>query len=189
MSESKLKDLVKKRGSIKSKVTQFASYLNTLVNSDNISELQHKELECRLSKIDAVYNEFDVLQTEIETLSESPESAFLDRETFDSNYFRLVSEASILLNQSRRRSSAASDDERISLLQTKTKWTHSSGKLEVGSLVLMKDRSQPPLLWLVGRVVKLYQGGDSVNRVAEIKTKRGNIVRVYNNICPLPSLS
>ncbi|KAJ0169355.1 hypothetical protein K1T71_015239 [Dendrolimus kikuchii] len=48
--------------------------------------------------------------TEIETLSESPESAFLDRETFDSNYFRLVSEASILLNQSRRRSSAASDD-------------------------------------------------------------------------------
>ncbi|KAJ0182261.1 hypothetical protein K1T71_001630 [Dendrolimus kikuchii] len=52
----------------------------------------------------------DQWRTEIETLSESPESAFLDRETFDSNYFRLVSEASILLNQSRRRSSAASDD-------------------------------------------------------------------------------
>ncbi|XP_045769762.1 uncharacterized protein LOC123870480 [Maniola jurtina] len=77
--------------------------------------------------------------------------------------------------------------EYVSLLQQRMKWQRgSSTSLQLGSLVLVKDRAQPPLLWLLGRVEKVHPGQDGVARVAEIKTKKGVITRAFNNICPLP---
>ncbi|XP_048478218.1 uncharacterized protein LOC119693424 isoform X3 [Plutella xylostella] len=76
--------------------------------------------------------------------------------------------------------------EYVTLLQQKTKWLTSTGHLQVGSLVLVKDKTQPPLMWLMGRIVQLHPGKDGVSRVADIETKRGIIQRAYNNICPLP---
>ncbi|XP_059062976.1 uncharacterized protein LOC131855693 [Achroia grisella] len=76
--------------------------------------------------------------------------------------------------------------EYISLLQQKTKWTSSTGQLSAGTLVLVKDRGQPPLLWLLGRVTKVFPGIDGAARVAELKTKKGTILRAFNNLCPLP---
>ncbi|CAK1595311.1 unnamed protein product [Parnassius mnemosyne] len=61
----------------------------------------------------------------------------------------------------------------VSLLQQKLKWNYSSGDLQQGSLVLVKDKNRPPLLWLLGRVVKMHPGRDNVNRVADILTKKG----------------
>ncbi|XP_045781190.1 uncharacterized protein LOC123878141 [Maniola jurtina] len=77
--------------------------------------------------------------------------------------------------------------EYVSLLQQRMKWQRGSiTSLQLGSLVLVKDRTQPPLLWLLGRVEKVHPGQDGVARVAEIKTKKGVITRAFNNICPLP---
>ncbi|XP_041968368.1 uncharacterized protein LOC121725422 isoform X4 [Aricia agestis] len=69
---------------------------------------------------------------------------------------------------------------------TKTKWTAASSALSEGALVLVKDKSLPPLLWLLGRVQKVYPGGDGVVRVADILTRKGTLRRGFNNICPLP---
>ncbi|XP_069355024.1 uncharacterized protein [Maniola hyperantus] len=114
MSEAKIKDLVKKRGSIKAKLTQFSSFLTLLQTSESLSEVQFKELEYRFRKIEQLYSDFDTLQTEIETLTEPPETAYQDREAFDGTYFRLLSEAQVLLspqpNTHGRRSSILSDD-------------------------------------------------------------------------------
>lgn len=77
-------------------------------------------------------------------------------------------------------------NEYISLLQAKSKWFHSRGEVKPGSLVLIKDKAAPPLLWSLGRVMKTYPGVDGVTRVAELKTKRGIIRRAFNCICPLP---
>ncbi|KAJ8716726.1 hypothetical protein PYW07_003353 [Mythimna separata] len=77
-------------------------------------------------------------------------------------------------------------NEYTSLLQAKSKWFDSRGELKPGSLVLIKDKSTPPLLWSLGRVTKTYPGVDGVTRVAELKTKRGTIRRAFNCICPLP---
>lgn len=79
--------------------------------------------------------------------------------------------------------------EYVSLLQQKVKWHSSSGDLKLGTLVLVRDKNQPPLLWLMGRVTKLYPGPDHVSRVADILTKKGTIQRAFNNICPLPVTS
>ncbi|XP_028168577.1 uncharacterized protein LOC114358739 isoform X3 [Ostrinia furnacalis] len=76
--------------------------------------------------------------------------------------------------------------EYISLLQQKTKWSTSSGQLTEGMLVLLRDKALPPLVWALGRVVRTYPGPDGVTRVAELKTRRGNVTRGFNNICPLP---
>lgn len=76
--------------------------------------------------------------------------------------------------------------EYVSLLQQKTKWTASTGQLSVGALVLIKEKGQPPLVWPLGRVTKVFPGCDGTTRVVELKTKRGTVVRAYNNVCPLP---
>ncbi|XP_045449127.1 uncharacterized protein LOC123657649 [Melitaea cinxia] len=76
--------------------------------------------------------------------------------------------------------------EYLSILQQKTKWATSSDSLAIGTLVLIKDKALPPLCWSLGRVVQVYPGSDGINRVAELRTKRGTIRRAYNNICPLP---
>lgn len=77
-------------------------------------------------------------------------------------------------------------NEYILWLQQKTKWHHSRGELKVGTLVVVKDKALPPLLWLLGRVIRVIPGGDGVARVADITTKKGVIRRAFNNIVPLP---
>lgn len=77
----------------------------------------------------------------------------------------------------------------ITTLQQKVKWQSSSGDLKLGTMVLVKDKSQPPLLWLMGRILKLYPGPDNINRVADIQTRKGVIQRSYTRICPLPAPS
>ncbi|CAK1582349.1 unnamed protein product [Parnassius mnemosyne] len=77
-------------------------------------------------------------------------------------------------------------NEYISLLRAKSKWFHSRGEVKQASLVLIKDKTTPPLLWSLGRVMTTYPGVDGVTRVAELKTKRGIIRRAVNCICPLP---
>lgn len=78
--------------------------------------------------------------------------------------------------------------EYVALLQQKVKWQSSKKELKIGSLVLIKDRGLPPLLWSLGRIVNVYPGTDNVTRVAEIKSRSGTIRRACVNICPLPDL-
>ncbi|XP_045535974.1 uncharacterized protein LOC123721391 isoform X1 [Papilio machaon] len=77
-------------------------------------------------------------------------------------------------------------NEYVTLLQQKLKWHSSKSELKLGSLVLVKEKALPPLLWCLGRVIQLYPGSDGTARVAELKTRRGTIRRAFNNICPLP---
>ncbi|XP_047996120.1 uncharacterized protein LOC125233984 [Leguminivora glycinivorella] len=75
----------------------------------------------------------------------------------------------------------------IGLLQERTKWRSSKGPaLRAGTVVLVRERSLPPCLWRMGRIVGCCPGRDGVARVAEIQTARGIIKRSFNNICPLP---
>ncbi|XP_048482822.1 uncharacterized protein LOC105387823 [Plutella xylostella] len=71
-------------------------------------------------------------------------------------------------------------------IEQRTKWQTDGQDLKTGTMVLIKDVNQPPLLWLLGRVTDVKPGPDGRSRVAEILTKKGTITRAYNNICPLP---
>lgn len=76
--------------------------------------------------------------------------------------------------------------EYIGELQTRCKWKESKGQLNVGAMVLIKIKNQPPLSWPIGRVQELHPGPDGTSRVATILTSTGAIQRAVTNVCPLP---
>lgn len=89
--------LTKKRSSMKAKLTNFGNYLDNFENISSLSKMQHIELESRFAKFDALYSDFDELQTEIEILSDSTVDAYSARAQFEEQYYALVSRARILL--------------------------------------------------------------------------------------------
>ncbi|KAF9799970.1 hypothetical protein SFRURICE_020459 [Spodoptera frugiperda] len=89
--------LVKRRSSMKAKLTTFSAYLNVLKSCDNLSNLQIIELETRFDKFNALYTEFDELQTEIEVSSDKPDEAYATRDQFEQQYYSLVALARSLL--------------------------------------------------------------------------------------------
>lgn len=77
--------------------------------------------------------------------------------------------------------------EYLSELQVRTKWKQSSNTvLKVGTLVLIQEDNTPPLLWKVGRVIRLYPGSDGITRVVDVKTPNGEVRRSVNKLCALP---
>lgn len=63
----------------------------------------------------------------------------------------------------------------VSALQQKTKWHHSTGQVEQGALVIVREKNLPPQMWLLGRIVHIVPGRDGIARVVDIKTKKGII--------------
>lgn len=76
--------------------------------------------------------------------------------------------------------------EYVSELQLRTKWKTRQDDIALGSLVLIKDDHSPPLKWRLGRILRIFPGGDGVARVADIHTAAGTIRRAFSKICPLP---
>lgn len=90
--------LIKKRSSMKAKLTSFSNYLEILKSCDNLSELQRLELSGRFNKFDALYSEFDELQTEIELLTDKPEEAYEVRAQFETQYHAMFALAQSLMS-------------------------------------------------------------------------------------------
>lgn len=75
----------------------------------------------------------------------------------------------------------------LTQLQERAKWRTSSGpRLEVGTVVLIRDDNAPPLKWSMGRVVEVVHGSNGQVRVAKVKTCRGEFSRAVRYLCPLP---
>nr|XP_049706806.1 uncharacterized protein LOC126053457 [Helicoverpa armigera] len=96
---SELITIIRKRSAIKSKLTIFANHLKLIETSKSLTELQIIDLQCRLRKIEPLYEEFDSLQTEIEVLSDEPpvDEVPAERVQFDNDYYTLVARAKRLL--------------------------------------------------------------------------------------------
>ncbi|GBP08516.1 hypothetical protein EVAR_77195_1 [Eumeta japonica] len=101
MSESKAKELIKKRGSVKAKITQFSSYLNVVRSSAQLSELQITELTVRLSKIENLYSIYDTLQSDLEMIADDPDELYAEREQFESQYYNVTAAAQLLVEKHR----------------------------------------------------------------------------------------
>lgn len=77
--------------------------------------------------------------------------------------------------------------EYLNQLQERKRWADSKGpKLEVGTVVLIREDNLPPLKWRLGRVTNINTGGDGVVRVAEVRTSTGVFTRAVRQLCPLP---
>ncbi|XP_073955604.1 uncharacterized protein [Choristoneura fumiferana] len=89
--------MIKKRSCMKSKLTIFSNYVKVFKTCKEPSSLQLLDLESRFSKFDALYAEFDKLQSDIEMLSDEPDREAVEREQFEAQYHSLVAAARALL--------------------------------------------------------------------------------------------
>ena len=71
-------------------------------------------------------------------------------------------------------------------LQIRKKWLSNGPTFAVEDLVLIAEDIQRPLQWKLGSITELYSGNDSVNRVAEVITDAGMLVRPVVKLRKLP---
>ncbi|XP_011883943.1 PREDICTED: uncharacterized protein LOC105571080 [Vollenhovia emeryi] len=76
--------------------------------------------------------------------------------------------------------------EYLNELQVRHKWTKDGPKLDIGTVVLIKDKNVPCGRWTLGRVLQLHAGEDGVTRAVTMKTAAGETKRAVNYLCPLP---
>lgn len=97
MADKQIKQLIKKRATIKGKLTSFSTYLNS-ISAEQLRDLKIQiELNLRLDRIKNLYDEFDGFQSELEEIADDPVEQCKEREAFESLYYSLVSAGQALL--------------------------------------------------------------------------------------------
>ncbi|XP_049869686.1 uncharacterized protein LOC126369369 isoform X1 [Pectinophora gossypiella] len=96
MSEEK--ELVKKRGSYKGRLTQFINYFNSL-QSDKLNVDNASELQLRVNKLENVFDQFDKIQTSLECITDDMDTHLQERNTFESQYYKYVSKAKQMIDE------------------------------------------------------------------------------------------
>lgn len=86
------KELIKKRGSVKGRVTAFSNYLSTL-DVSSLNTAQARELQLRTSKVESLYDQYDEVQVRIECLNDNNEMQTEERTEFDRQYYSLIANA------------------------------------------------------------------------------------------------
>ncbi|CAH2085366.1 unnamed protein product [Euphydryas editha] len=168
-------------------------HLKTILNLTNLT---YEEMYTLLTQIEAILNSRPIspMSTDPTDLAALTPSHFLIGRTLTAvPSLQVAEDANLTSMQRYRRVQALKQHfwkrfahEYISLLQEKNKWPSGDGLLPDKPLVLIRDKTAPPLLWPLGRIMKTYPGVDGVSRVADIKTKKGTLRRGFNNICVLP---
>ncbi|XP_047030115.1 uncharacterized protein LOC124637578 isoform X8 [Helicoverpa zea] len=159
---SDIKSLIKKRASIKAKLTQFSSYLNISKSCEQLSEVQIVEVEYRLNTIENLYDKYDVLQADMEEMVDDPSEQYAEREEFEKQYYSLVAAARQLISNARKQASGNSIAEdgslRCFLLETALHESPTSAHVRVsfGERSIQFARYPSPLL------LKTLQRGEYV---------------------------
>lgn len=96
-----LKQLVRKRGAIKAKVTLFQKYIDTIkaISTENFTKALYGELQLKLGRFQELLSHFDEIQTEIENLVEENQldEQLSERETIEDSIIKLISLSQVIL--------------------------------------------------------------------------------------------
>lgn len=76
--------------------------------------------------------------------------------------------------------------EYLNELQKRVKWIKDGPRIDVRTIVLIKDKNLPCTQWALGRITRLHPGKDGIARTADIQTANGEIRRTTKCLCPLP---
>lgn len=77
-------------------------------------------------------------------------------------------------------------NEYLTRLHQRNKWTSEKENLKVGDLVLLKEDNLLPGHWPLGRVLEIHPGSDGLVRVATVKTKTSVFKRPIHKLSRLP---
>lgn len=103
MSESsEEKELVKKRGGYKGRLTMFSNYLVQL-EVTSMTEADMNELQLRISKLEELFQLYDDTQSQLEYIGDLT-TQLKERSDFESTYYKLISKAQAILTKIKLRS-------------------------------------------------------------------------------------
>lgn len=88
-SNTELNEGIRKRGVVKGKLTRFGTFFNTFQRNE---KRNYTELKLRLDKLETLFDEFDIIQTEIEAFAE-PDSQQEERIKFENEFFSIQAAA------------------------------------------------------------------------------------------------
>ncbi|XP_045449094.1 uncharacterized protein LOC123657615 [Melitaea cinxia] len=94
---SLVKDLIKKRGILKGRLTRFANYVSNLKN-ETICSKKQIDLKLRIQGASTMFGEFNNIQTKLEESVSDIDDQLTQRELFESSYYNAISEAEYLLS-------------------------------------------------------------------------------------------
>uniref|UniRef100_A0A2S2QSP5 Uncharacterized protein n=1 Tax=Sipha flava TaxID=143950 RepID=A0A2S2QSP5_9HEMI len=89
-SNDNLKESIRRWGVIKGKLTRFCTFFNGFLKND---KRNFTELKLRCDKLNALYDEFDAVQTEIEEFDDFADQQS-ERTMFENDFFSIQAAAS-----------------------------------------------------------------------------------------------
>ncbi|KAF9424739.1 hypothetical protein HW555_000040 [Spodoptera exigua] len=95
MSEER--DLIKKRGSFKGRLTAFVTFLDSLKDKV-LSSCDVSELQLRMGKMESLYEQYDEVQLRLECIADDIKVHNSERTEFESLYYKALSRAQTILN-------------------------------------------------------------------------------------------
>lgn len=107
------KELTRKRASYKGRLTFFSNYLNSL-DPSTLSTSEVSELQLRLSRLEAMYEQYDEVQVSLECNTDNMDSQLLERSEFESIYYKSISRAQEILANYKKTDQVNSDATLIS---------------------------------------------------------------------------
>lgn len=181
---AEIKTLIKKRASIKAKLTQFSTYLNTAKSCEKLSQLQVTEIECRLNTFESLYHKYDALQNDLEEAADDPSEQYTEREDFEKQYYALLAIARQLIADSRKPCAGDSDSE---VAVSCTSHTHKHNSIRLPKIDLPKF-SGDYHDWLEYRdtflsIIHQNDSIDNINKLHYLRASlRGSALLVIDNL-------
>lgn len=96
--EEEIRILVNKRGILKGRVTKFRNYFDRL-DKQRLTNANIKILLERLSRIEPIWDEYTVIQTELELKKELDEDEKIEVEEFEDSFFELVGDVKSVIEE------------------------------------------------------------------------------------------
>ncbi|CAK1593093.1 unnamed protein product [Parnassius mnemosyne] len=106
------KELIKKRGSFKGRLTAFISYVDSLTTP--LQNHDATELELRMGKLDTLYNQYDEVQLRLECIVDKPDLQLTERSCFETQYYKALAKAQILLSDHHNANSESAGSDKSS---------------------------------------------------------------------------
>ncbi|KAF9412441.1 hypothetical protein HW555_009044 [Spodoptera exigua] len=97
VSMSEERDLIKKRGSFKGRLTAFVTFLDSLKDKV-LSSCDVSELQLRMGKMESLYEQYDEVQLRLECIADDIKVHNSERTEFESLYYKALSRAQTTLN-------------------------------------------------------------------------------------------
>ncbi|XP_028179428.1 uncharacterized protein LOC114366684 [Ostrinia furnacalis] len=115
--KSRLKDLLTRRSSAKGQITKFKNYINSISNSEDLTNIQLTELSLKLAKFEALSVKVDDLQNDIEVLnSDNIENEIDERDKIDRDIIINIATAKTILEKFTRK--LESENRRASMYES-----------------------------------------------------------------------